>query len=149
MIYARHIFLLLFLCGVNSTYGGADPLLMIHTAQFGKEPFEWVWAVPQSRAGAVAQYDPIAAELPVSPHQAIVSASEFIRTQFPASIQLRPESCMLLARGLEKNPVEGQLWMYEVFFSPDPLPEPFQSDLLSVMVLMDGKVVVPFKRPKK
>ncbi len=122
---------------------------MIHTAQFGKEPFQYVWAVRQSRAAAVARYDPVAAELPVSPHQAIVIASQFIRTQFPASTQLRPDSCVLLARGLEKNPVATQLWMYEVSFLPDPLPEPFESDLFSVMVLMDGKVVVPFKQPKK
>lgn len=123
-------------------------MLTIHTARFGEQPLEYVWAVPQSRAAAVAHYDPIAAELPVSPHQAIVIASEFIQTQFPASTQLRPDLCMVVARGLEKNPVAAQLWMYEVSFTPDPLPDPFESDLYSVMVLMDGKVVVPVKRPK-
>jgi hypothetical protein len=148
MICARHVLPLLFVA-VASVRGDSDPLLMIHTASFGNEPFEYVWAIPQSRAAALAHYDPIAKELPVSPHQAIVIASEFIRTQFPASTQLSPDSCTLFARGLEKNPVAGQLWMYEVSFSPNPLPQPFESDLYSVMVLMDGKVVAPFKRPKK
>ncbi|MEY2564306.1 MAG: hypothetical protein QOH88_2499 [Verrucomicrobiota bacterium] len=120
---------------------------MIHTAHFGDETFEYVWAVPQSRLAAVVHYDPISAELPISPHQAMVIATEFIKTQFPASTQLRPDGCTILARGIEKNPLAGQVWMYDVSFYPDPLPEPFQSDLLSVMVLMDGKVVAPVKRP--
>jgi len=140
---------LLFFSALAAGRGDNDPLLIISIWSFGNEPFEYVWAIPQSRAAALAHYNPIAKELPVSPHQAIVIAREFIRTQFPASTQLRPDDCMLLARGLEKNPVAGQLWIYEVSFSPDPLPQPFEPQLYSVMVLMDGKVVVPFKRPKK
>jgi hypothetical protein len=149
MIRACHILLLLIACAVESACGDSDPLLMIHTAQFGKEPFKWVWAVPQSRLAAVAQFDPVAAELPISPHQAIAAASEFIRTQYPASTQLTLSMGMLLARGIEKNPVAEQLWMYEISFTPDPLPEPYQDDLLRVMVLMDGKVVVPSKQPSQ
>src|SRR5689334_11508386 len=111
MIYARHVLPLVFLSAVAALCGDSDPLLTIHTARFGNEPFEYVWAIPQSRAASLAHYNPIAAELPVSPHQAIVIASEFIRTQYPASTEPKVDSCTLLPRGLEKNPVAGQLWM--------------------------------------
>lgn len=146
MICARRILPLLLL-SVLTACADSDPSLMIHTAHWGDEAVEYVWAIPQSRLAAVAHYDPISAELPISPHQAITTATEFMRTQFPASVQLRADSCTLLTRGIEKNSVAGQVWMYEVSFFPEPLPEPFQSDLLSVMVLMDGKVVAPVKRP--
>jgi hypothetical protein len=144
MIWTRLISVLLLLCAVRPARGDSDPLLMIHTVHFGHEPFEYVWAVRQSRAVANAQYDPIAGELPVSPHQAIVIANSFIRTQFPASTQLRPITCSLLPMGHEKNPVVKEVWMYEVDFLAEP--GPLQSDLCSVMVLMDGKVIIPFKR---
>src|SRR5437588_802129 len=110
MISARHILPVFLLRSVGLTRGDDDPLLMIHRVQFSKEPFQYVWAIPQSRATAVAHFDPLVAVLPVSPHQAIIIASEFIRTQFPSFIRLRPDSCLLLARGLEKNPIAGQVW---------------------------------------
>jgi len=56
---------------------------------------------------------------------------------------------MLHARGIEKNPVARQLCMYEIWFMPDSLPPQPEQDLLTLMVLMDGKVVVPVKQPTK
>ncbi len=147
MIWSRLISVLLLLSAVPPARGDSDPLLMIRTVHFKDDPFEYVWAVRQSRAAANAHYDPLAGELPVSPHKAILIASAFIRTQFPASTQLRPITCDLVPMAHEKNPVVSQVWMYEVTFYVDP--GSLQSDLCSVMVLMDGKVITPFKRPWK
>ena len=149
MISARLIAVLLLLCHYGLHAETSDPLLMIRTVHFKDEPFEYVWAVRQSRAAANAHYDPVAEELPISPHQAILIARGFIRTQFPAANQLRPITCELVPMGLEKNPVVTQVWIYEVTFYPDPLPESFKSDLYCIKVLMDGKVITPFKRPWK
>ena len=142
-------FALLCCCVTQLACGGDDPLIGIRDSAVEGTGYKYSWAVRQSRLAALPHCDPSAAEVPVSPHEAIVAATEFIRTQFPPSTHLTADSVMLHARGIEKDPVAPQLWMYEIWFMPDSLPPQPEQDLLTVMVLMDGKVVVPVKQPIK
>jgi hypothetical protein len=126
-----------------------DPLFWIRYSGIEGTDYKYVWAIHQSRLAALPHFDPSVTEVPVSPHQAIVAATEFTRTQFPASVHLTPNTVTLLQRGIEKNPVRPALWMYEIDFLADPFPPGPHQDLLTVMILMDGKVVVPTKQPVK
>jgi hypothetical protein len=150
-LIARYVTLLalLFGCVAQSSVGDDDPLLNISYSGVEGTGYKYVWAIRQSRLATLPHCDPATAEVPVSPHQAIVAATEFMRMQFPPSSHLTPSSLVLLARGIEKNSVASQLWMYEIWFLPDSLPPQPEQALLTVTVLMDGKVVVPVKQPVK
>ena len=136
-------------CVAPCVGGSDDPLLNITSMAVDFAGYKYVWSVPQSRLGALPHCNPAAAEVPISPHQAIVAATEFMRTQFPSTKNLRADSVTLLARGIEKNPIASEVWIYEIGFLPDKLPPDSELDLFTAMVLMDGKVVVPVKTPIK
>lgn len=136
-----------YLAGI--TRGADDSTLLIHSSGVKGTGFKYVWSLQESRLAALPHCDPSASEVPVSPHQAIRAATEFIRTQFPASTELRTTSCTLLTRGVANDRVARDLWMYDVWFTPEPWPAQSEEGLLTVHVLMDGKVVVPIKEPSE
>ena len=148
---ARYAVLVAVLCSfpTSDALSADDPLLGVRYSGVDGTGYKYLWAVRQSRLTALPHCDPLTAEVPLSPHKAIVVATEFIRTQFPASVLLTPNTVTLLCRGIEKNPVAPCLWMYEIDFIADPFPSQPNQELLDVMVLMDGKVVVPIKQPVK
>src|SRR5882724_4938630 len=115
---ARHATLLALLCclAIQPVSSSEDPLLWIRYKGIEGTGYKYVWAIRQSRLAALPRFEPSVAEVPVSPHQAIVTAIEFIRTQFPASMHLTLDTVTLLQRGIENNPVVRSLWMYEIDF---------------------------------
>ena len=108
-----------------------------------------IWQVKQSHLASLPRWDPTTSEAPVSPHQAVKAASEFMRDRFGASVQLHLVAIDLVPRGLAPNPVVGEIWTYTVSFDSNPEPPATESELTSVMVLMDGKVVVPVPESTK
>jgi hypothetical protein len=116
-----------------------DPLIHIMCQQEG-EAVRFVWQIRQSHLASLPRCEPLTAEVPISPHRAVSAAAEFLAARFPGAkshgyiVSLNP-------RGLTPNPIAEELWMYEVHFIYDPeLPH---RPLHTVLVLMDGKVLVP------
>ena len=144
---ARAIALVIVVSGLARAAGCAeDPLLAITTSTIRGSGVEYAWCIRQSHLAALPPCDPLHAEVPVSPHQAIIAARDFLRSRFP-DFEAQGVDLWLLPRGLELNPVAPELWMYEISFlsgSPD-----VQHPLSTVRVLMDGKVLVPLERPEK
>jgi hypothetical protein len=128
------------------TVSADDPLLNITTHSIQGSGVEYVWSIRQSHLASLPHCDPLHAEVPVSPHQAITAARDFLRSRFP-DFEPQGVDLFLLTRGLEPNPIAPELWLYEISFlsaSPD-----VQHPLSTVRVLMDGKVLVPLERPEK
>src|ERR1700676_4994120 len=48
----------------------------------------YVWSVPRSSLNALPRWNPLTAEVPLSPHKAAATATEFLRTRFPSSAHL-------------------------------------------------------------
>src|SRR4051812_2080117 len=119
--------------------GAADPLIHIMCQQDG-EAVRFVWQIRQSHLASLPPCEPLTAEVPVSPHTAVSAAAEFLALRFPGA---KSHGCLvsLNPRGLARNSVAEALWMYEIHFIYDPdVPH---RPLHTVVVLMDGRVLVP------
>ena len=123
--------------------GADDPVIHIMCWQEGA-PVSFVWEIRQSQLAALPRCEPLSCELPVSPHQAVTAAAEFLAKRFPG-MKHHGYSLSLHPRGLAANAVAKELWVYEVHFMYD-LDVPHRP-LHTVMVLMDGRVLVPAERP--
>jgi len=141
---------LFFWCAAASVVPADDPLLTIRGEDVGEGTrVHYDWTVRQSRLPALHSWDPSTAEPPVSPHKALIAATEFLRTRFPPSAHLTMDKITLLRRRVEKNPITSELWLYEIVFLCNPQPATVEQPLLNVMVLMDGRVVVPERKLAK
>jgi hypothetical protein len=139
---------LFFCCAAQSVVPDDDPLLSIKGEDVGDQGtrVHYDWAVRKSRLPALPSWNPSTAEAPVSPHKAAVAATEFLRTRFPPSAHLTMDRIALVRRALEKNPIAPELWTYEIVFLCDPQPAAAEQPMLTVVVLMDGRVVVPVRK---
>jgi hypothetical protein len=137
------------LCGIQAIFADDDPDIFIHSTQNQGSAVKYVWAVKKSRLAALPHWDPVTAEAPISPHQAVTAAIEFVRDRCGASAHLRVSDIALYKRGLELNSVAPDVWTYTVSFDCDPEPPAGYRELLNVDVLLDGKVVVPVEKPEK
>jgi hypothetical protein len=126
-----------------------DPDIFIHSSSYDGEAFKLVWAVKRSRLAAVPLWHEMTDETPISPHRAVTAATEFLRSRLGASVNLRVVDITMFQHGLELNAVVADLWAYTIDFESDPEPNRDDRPLLGVMVLMDGKVVVPVRQPAK
>ena len=143
---ARHIFVIALLWyGLAVSRAADDPLINIMYRQ-EDDDVRYVWEIRQSYLASLPRCDPTREEVPISPHQAITAAAEFLKSKFPGTPSYGC-SLFLNTRGLEPNPVAGELLMYEINFTYDPdIPH---RPLHTVIVLMDGKVLVPSEQPPK
>jgi hypothetical protein len=117
-----------------------DPEIFIYSVRPSKET-ELVWAIKRSRFMAIPVWHVGVAEAPLSPNKAVAIANNYVQAQLGVHgasilwIYIRPI-------GSESD----DRWMYDIDYSTDP---PMISDdpRLHVSVAMDGKVIVPEKRP--
>jgi hypothetical protein len=146
----RHVvrIALVLCCAAQLVWGADDPLLHIRNRSITGSGVEYVWEIRQSYLAALPHCDPLAADIPVSPHQAAAVAREFLRARLPSFEPLGVD-ISLHATGIEKNPVAEELWMYDISFTYYPELPPAKRPLENVMVLMDGKVLVPVERPER
>ena len=123
-----------------------DPLLFMFSATLRGTGVEYEWSIRQSHLAALPHCDPLNAEVPVSPHRAVTAAREFLRSRFHDVEASTVNDVFLRKQTLEMNPIAPHLWMYEVLFESPLAP---LHPLRNVIVLMDGKVLVPSERPEK
>src|SRR5437762_7445512 len=115
-----------------------DPDVFLY-AKGGPE-LKWVWAIKQSRMSALPKWDELNGEAPVSPHKALVATREFLQTRLDIYTPL------LISVGLHRY--HDDIWAYSIFFDSQKVSD-HDEPLLDVMVLMDGKVVVPVEQRLK
>jgi hypothetical protein len=119
-----------------------DPEIFIYSVRPTKET-ELVWAIRRSRFMAIPVWHPGTAEAPLSPNKAVAIANDYVESHLGVHgasilwIYIRP-----IGSDSEDR------WMYDIDYSTDP---PLISDdpRLHVSVAMDGKVIVPEKRPAR
>jgi hypothetical protein len=136
-------------CALGAAVAEDDRDIFIHGSQLQGSAVKYEWSIKQSRLAALPQWDPAKAEAPVSPHQAVKAALEFARGRFGPSVKLSVRDIMLFTRGLERNPIAPEIWVYAISVECDPEPAEDYKASLGVDVLMDGKVVVPVEKPEK
>jgi len=135
-------------CGRKDVLAEDDPDVFMRSIGESSAP-KYVWAIKQSRLSGLPRWDPAKSEVPVSPHQAVVAAIDYIHTRFGSLAKLRVIDISMFQQGLALNPVLPDVWTYTVSFDCDPEPPSDQRELLNVEVLMDGKVIVPVERPQR
>ena len=128
-------------CGTLSTVTAEDdPEIFISGRRLSKDT-ELVWAIKRSRLMAVPLWHAGFEEAPLSPNKAVAIANDYIRNQLAVQganvfriflMPLRAES--------------DDRWMYDIDYTTDGF---LLSDdpRLGVKVAMDGKVIIPEKRP--
>jgi hypothetical protein len=129
---------LTFVCNVQLIAAADDPEVFI-SSRNGPD-FKWVWQVKHSRMSSLPKWEEFAGEAPVSPHKAIIVAREFVRER------LGIYTPHIIAVSL--SPWDHGIWAYHVLFDSEKVHAQ-EEPLLDVMVLMDGKVVVPVKQSVK
>jgi hypothetical protein len=133
-----------------STAADNDRVLMLRGE--GLAGTMYTWEIPQSSVAALPRWDPLRHEVPLSPQQAAVAATKFLHDRFGPSAQLVIESLCLQQSAVRPEGTEApgaQVWDYQILFDCKPKPPSKEIPLLNVMVLMDGKVVVPTAKPYK
>jgi hypothetical protein len=135
---------ILICCALASACGGDDrEVVVLQTKYVGQINYEWV--VNESRLSRLPHWNPATDEPPLSLHQAVVAATEFARIRFGSSVRLDVGRIYLDRQGIGAS--SPDIWIYEVHFACDPDPPYPESEFLQVIVLMDGKVVVPRQQP--
>ncbi len=108
------------------------------------EQSELVWAMKQSRLQAIPVWKPGGnQEAPLSPNKAVTVADEYVQNTLGVQ-GATAFTIHLMQLGLTDNH-----WAYDIGFTTNP---PLYSDdprLEHVHVAMDGKVIVPEKRPRR
>jgi|ERR1019366_9490749 hypothetical protein len=128
-----------------------DSMLMLKGEGMGGGVM-YVWEIPRSSIAALPRWDPVGGEAPLSPHRAAAAATEFLRNRFGPSVQLTIFSLCLGQSAIRPGGAEApgaQVWDYQISFECEPEPPPAERPMLNVLVLMDGKVVVPVAKPDK
>ncbi len=138
-----------FCCVAQTACSDDDPDIFIHSTSKQGSSTKLVWAVKRSRLTAIPIWHETVSEAPVSPHRAITAAMEFVQSRLGPSAHLRVVIITLFQEGIELNAVVPDLWAYTVSIECDPEPNDEDKELLNVMVLMDGKVVVPVHQPAR
>ena len=82
-------------------------------------------------------------EAPLSPHKAVAIASQYVETQLGVH-----GSDILWIQMLRLGKDDDNRWAYDIYFSKDP-PLISEDPMLRVAVAMDGKLIVPEKRPPR
>lgn len=130
--------LVVLFCAVGLAVAADDPEVFLYSKN-GPE-FKWVWAIKQSRMSALPKWDELSSDAPVSPHQALLAGRDFLRTRFNINT---PNIVSITLSNWDHG-----IWAYNIFFDAKT-PAEDDEPLLQVLVLMDGKVVVPVKQPVK
>jgi hypothetical protein len=138
-------------CYAQSPLLDDDPEVTITNLADSTVGFRYVWAVRRSSLSALPRWDPLGGEVPLSPHDAVVKATEFVRNRFPVSAKVSVLSISLslagAGRGYDRPPLQG-IWAYQINFRYDQATAA-EKALLNVMVLLDGRVVIPVVTPLK
>ena len=132
------------LCGVGQVVAADDdPLLQLKKAR--DEHAEYVWALRRSEIDVAPRWDPLKAEAPLSPYQAVAAAEKYLQERYGSSVHLHtPGMLSLSKRSVEEyhgDPVPD-VWVYDILFASDSVALNV-SEVLDVMVLLNGKVIVP------
>jgi hypothetical protein len=119
-----------------------DPEVFIYSLHLDKQT-DLVWAIKRSRLMAIPVWHEGNEEAPLSPKKAVAIANEYVQSHLGvhgASI------LWIYIRPIGND--SDHRWMYDIDYSTDP---PLISDdpRLHVTVAMDGKVIVPEKRPPR
>jgi hypothetical protein len=141
--HATRIAILICCTLAPASRGGDGEIVILTTKYVGATNYEWV--VNESRLSKLPQWKPATDEPPLSVHQAVVAATEFARSHFGSSVRLNVGGVYLGLKGIGAS--YPDVWIYSVSFACDPYPPYPDSEFLEVMVLMDGKVVVPRQQP--
>jgi hypothetical protein len=127
-------------CATAHARAEDDAELFIYSVALSKET-ELVWAIKQSRFTAIPVWHAGVEEAPLSPNKAVAIANEYVQSQ----LGVRGASILWIYIKPIRDESDNR-WMYDIDYSTDP---PLMSDdpRLHVSVAMDGKVIVPEKRP--
>jgi hypothetical protein len=118
-----------------------DPEIFIYSVPLSKES-ELVWAIKRSRLMAIHPWREGAEEAPLSPNKAVAIANDYLQRQ------LGVHGASVLWIHMRHIANEGDnRWMYDIDYSTDP-PLISEDPRLHVTVAMDGKVIIPEKRPR-
>jgi hypothetical protein len=108
------------------------------------EQSELVWAIKQSRLQAIPVWKPGGnEEAPLSPNKAVAEANDYVQNTLGVH-GATVFTIHLMQLGLTDN-----RWAYDIGFTTDPPLLSNDPRLEHVHVAMDGKVIVPEKRPRR
>jgi hypothetical protein len=144
---ARCLLLSLLIAVYGATLAAAEDDSDVEIYWRGTDKVKWVWAAKRSRLAALPEWDPAKGDPPVTPYKAILAARELLRNQLGVYAP-RLDIVSLSRIGAEWTPPGRSIWAYTIVFDSEKPSEDDQV-VLQVLVLMDGKVVVPTKQRVK
>ena len=124
----------------SATAAEDDPEVFVYSLHIDKQT-DFVWAIKRSRLLAIPAWEPGRREAPVSPNKAVTIANDYVQNV----LGVHGASVMWInMRQLGTG--NDNRWSYDVDYSSDP---PLHSDdpRFHVTVAMDGKVIIPERRP--
>jgi hypothetical protein len=119
-----------------------DPEVFIYSLHIDKQT-DLVWAIKRSRLLAVPSWEPGRGEAPLSPNKAVIIANDYVQNVLGVH-----GASVLMIEMRQLGVGSENRWSYDVDYSSDP-PLLSNDPRLHVTVAMDGKVIVPEKRPAR